>query len=138
VQRGAEEVGEPCGDVGASPGAAYLRSKAATVLFGVELDRRLRAAGSPVRSFLAHPGMADTPMHSSAVGAAGRRHVPRSGRRQPAGRRHSLTGRLRSGAGPLPRVVGNRRERLAAAVADGLPSSVGAVPGQVLRSGPFG
>ena len=33
------------------------------MLFGLELDRRLRAAGSPVRSLLAHPGMARTPMN---------------------------------------------------------------------------
>ncbi|MDQ1304729.1 MAG: hypothetical protein QG671_556 [Actinomycetota bacterium] len=49
-----------------SPGTAYVRSKVATVLFGAELDRRLRAAGRPVRSFLAHPGMANTPMHDAA------------------------------------------------------------------------
>jgi len=51
---------------GFSPGAAYVRSKLATILFGAELDRRLRRAGSPVRSFLSHPGMASTPMHDSA------------------------------------------------------------------------
>jgi NAD(P)-dependent dehydrogenase (short-subunit alcohol dehydrogenase family) len=49
-----------------SPGLTYARAKLANVLFGAELDRRLRHAGSPVRSFLAHPGMAGTPMHDSA------------------------------------------------------------------------
>ncbi|MBO4205885.1 SDR family NAD(P)-dependent oxidoreductase [Micromonospora echinofusca] len=43
-----------------SPGGAYATSKLANVLFALELDRRLRAAGSPVRSLLAHPGMART------------------------------------------------------------------------------
>jgi NAD(P)-dependent dehydrogenase (short-subunit alcohol dehydrogenase family) len=40
--------------------AAYGRSKLATTIFGVELDRRLRAAGSPVVSVLAHPGLTRT------------------------------------------------------------------------------
>lgn len=35
---------------------AYGRSKLAVMLWGLELDRRLRAAGSPVRSYLTHPG----------------------------------------------------------------------------------
>lgn len=39
---------------------AYGRSKLATTVFGVELDRRLRAAGSPVISVLAHPGVTRT------------------------------------------------------------------------------
>jgi NAD(P)-dependent dehydrogenase (short-subunit alcohol dehydrogenase family) len=43
---------------------AYARSKLANMLFGLELDRRLRAAGSPVRSLLAHPGIARTPMNT--------------------------------------------------------------------------
>jgi NAD(P)-dependent dehydrogenase (short-subunit alcohol dehydrogenase family) len=55
-----------------SPGLVYARSKLANVLFGAELDRRLRHVGSPVRSLLAHPGMARTPMHDSAEGVAQR------------------------------------------------------------------
>ncbi|MBQ0854547.1 SDR family NAD(P)-dependent oxidoreductase [Streptomyces sp. BH-SS-21] len=39
---------------------AYGRSKLATTVFGLELDRRLRAAGSPVVSTLAHPGLTRT------------------------------------------------------------------------------
>ncbi len=39
---------------------AYGRSKLATTVFGVELDRRLRAAGSPILSVLAHPGLTRT------------------------------------------------------------------------------
>ncbi|GIH79319.1 oxidoreductase [Planobispora longispora] len=40
--------------------AAYSRSKLATTIFGVELDRRLRTAGSPTVSTLAHPGLTRT------------------------------------------------------------------------------
>ncbi|WP_249999294.1 oxidoreductase [Actinoplanes sp. M2I2] len=39
---------------------AYSRSKLATTIFGLELDRRLRAAGSPIVSALAHPGLTRT------------------------------------------------------------------------------
>jgi len=39
---------------------AYAQSKLADLLFAFELDRRLRAAGSPVRSVAAHPGYAAT------------------------------------------------------------------------------
>ncbi|GGL12361.1 putative short-chain dehydrogenase/reductase [Sphaerisporangium melleum] len=53
-----------------SHGVAYVKSKTAALLFGAELDRRLRRAGSPVRSFLAHPGMASTPMHDQAQSLA--------------------------------------------------------------------
>ncbi|GGT07711.1 short-chain dehydrogenase [Planobispora rosea] len=40
--------------------AAYGRSKLATTVFGVELDRRLRSTGSPIISTLAHPGLTRT------------------------------------------------------------------------------
>lgn len=43
-----------------SPMDAYSQSKLAVALFAVELDRRLRAAGSPVTSVLAHPGWSAT------------------------------------------------------------------------------
>ncbi|WP_329110148.1 oxidoreductase [Micromonospora sp. NBC_01699] len=49
-----------------SPLAFYAQSKFATTLFGLELDRRLRASGSPVRSVLAHPGYTATNLQSSA------------------------------------------------------------------------
>ncbi|WP_233513565.1 hypothetical protein [Micromonospora craterilacus] len=39
---------------------AYGRSKLATTIFGIEFDRRLRAAGSPIVSALAHPGLTRT------------------------------------------------------------------------------
>jgi NAD(P)-dependent dehydrogenase (short-subunit alcohol dehydrogenase family) len=50
---------------GYSPRRAYQQSKLANVLFGLELDRRLRAAGSRVVSVLAHPGYAATNLQST-------------------------------------------------------------------------
>jgi NAD(P)-dependent dehydrogenase (short-subunit alcohol dehydrogenase family) len=51
-----------------NPMQAYCDSKLAVVLFSLELQRRLTAAGRPVRSVLAHPGIATTTLaaHSSA------------------------------------------------------------------------
>ena len=43
-----------------SPMEAYQQSKLADLMFALELDRRLRAAGSPIRSIAAHPGIANT------------------------------------------------------------------------------
>jgi NAD(P)-dependent dehydrogenase (short-subunit alcohol dehydrogenase family) len=50
------------------PMRAYRDSKLELVLFSLELQRRLTAAGSPVRSVLAHPGIATTALaaHSAA------------------------------------------------------------------------
>ena len=45
---------------------AYRQSKLANAIFGLELDRRLRAAGSPIASVLAHPGYASTGIQSAA------------------------------------------------------------------------
>ncbi|WP_336490042.1 oxidoreductase [Methylobacterium nigriterrae] len=39
---------------------AYRQSKLAMLMFGLELDRRLRAAGSPILSVPVHPGVAKT------------------------------------------------------------------------------
>ena len=50
---------------GYSPGRAYNRSKLANAMFAVDLGRRLAKAESPVRSFVAHPGMARTPLHGT-------------------------------------------------------------------------
>ncbi len=52
---------------------AYARSKMAVMLWGLELDRRLRAAKSPVSTYLTHPGwvasnlsnVSDTPVMSA-------------------------------------------------------------------------
>ena len=51
------------------PMDAYNDSKLQIVLFSLELQRRLDAAGSPVRSVLAHPGIATTSLaaHSSST-----------------------------------------------------------------------
>ena len=43
-----------------SPMGAYQQSKLADLMFAFELDRRLRAAASPVMSIAAHPGVAQT------------------------------------------------------------------------------
>jgi NAD(P)-dependent dehydrogenase (short-subunit alcohol dehydrogenase family) len=45
--------------------AFYQQSKFANVLFGLELDRRIRATGLPVKSILAHPGYSNTNLQSS-------------------------------------------------------------------------
>jgi NAD(P)-dependent dehydrogenase (short-subunit alcohol dehydrogenase family) len=47
---------------------AYSDSKLALILFSFELQRRLKEAGSPIRSILAHPGIARTGLaaHSRA------------------------------------------------------------------------
>src|SRR5215213_11890922 len=44
---------------------AYNQSKLANLLFALELDRRLRAAGSTVKSLAAHPGYAATNLQSA-------------------------------------------------------------------------
>jgi NAD(P)-dependent dehydrogenase (short-subunit alcohol dehydrogenase family) len=54
--------------------AAYAQSKLAVMLWGLELDRRLRAAGSPIVTQLTHPGwvasnlsnLGDSPLMSLA------------------------------------------------------------------------
>lgn len=58
------------------PKRTYGRSKLAQMYFGIELDRRLRAAGSPVVSVVAHPGGAldsltpsRPPLHVRTTGA---------------------------------------------------------------------
>jgi len=50
---------------GYAPRKAYRQSKLANAVFGLELDRRLRAAGSLVVSVLAHPGYSDTNLQST-------------------------------------------------------------------------
>ncbi|MEU1298746.1 MULTISPECIES: oxidoreductase [Streptomyces] len=47
------------------PMRAYSQSKLATLLFTLELQRRLTAAGSPVRAMAAHPGWAKTNLTSN-------------------------------------------------------------------------
>lgn len=51
---------------------AYGRSKLANLLFALELDRRLRAQGSAVRSLAAHPGHADSGLRDHMDGRVAR------------------------------------------------------------------
>jgi NAD(P)-dependent dehydrogenase (short-subunit alcohol dehydrogenase family) len=51
---------------------AYGQSKLANLMFALELDRRLRAAGSTIKSVAAHPGYAATNLQSAAAPAADR------------------------------------------------------------------
>ncbi|HMD51344.1 MAG TPA: oxidoreductase [Solirubrobacteraceae bacterium] len=51
---------------------AYGQSKLADLMFALELDRRLRASDSTVKSLAAHPGYAATNLQSAAAPAADR------------------------------------------------------------------
>ena len=53
------------------PWKAYGQAKTATVHFALELDRRLRAAGGPAKSLLAHPGFAHTDIQARAARETG-------------------------------------------------------------------
>ena len=64
-KRGEIHFDDLTGERSYTPTGYYAQSKFANVLFGLELDRRLRAAGSPVRSLLAHPGYSDTNLQTS-------------------------------------------------------------------------
>ncbi|WP_432523470.1 SDR family NAD(P)-dependent oxidoreductase [Kineococcus sp. SYSU DK006] len=48
-----------------SRNGTYVRTKTLHMLWAVEHQRRLSAAGSPVRSIVAHPGMVTTPMNTA-------------------------------------------------------------------------
>jgi NAD(P)-dependent dehydrogenase (short-subunit alcohol dehydrogenase family) len=52
--------------------SAYGQSKLADLMFALELDRRLRAAGSQIRSVAAHPGYAATNLQTAAAPAVDR------------------------------------------------------------------
>lgn len=64
-KRGEIHFDDLTGERSYTPTRYYCQSKFANVLFGLELDRRLRAIGSPVRSILAHPGYSATNLQSS-------------------------------------------------------------------------
>ena len=51
---------------------AYGQSKLANLMFALELDRRLRASGSTVKSLAAHPGYSATNLQSAAAPLADR------------------------------------------------------------------
>ena len=59
------DFGDLASERGYDPRRAYQRSKFANVVFALELDRRLRAAGSPVKSVLAHPGYSATKLQTT-------------------------------------------------------------------------
>ncbi len=112
-----------------SPRAFYQQSKFANVLFGLELDRRVRAAGIAVRSILAHPGYAATNLQSSGPTGLGKqlmkvgnRLIAQSaqmgaleralrGHRPGCGERPVLRPRRVHGAPRLPRRSAARRSR---------------------------
>lgn len=48
-----------------SPTQAYGQSKLANMLYALELDRKLKAAGSAVTSYACHPGYSDTSLQST-------------------------------------------------------------------------
>ncbi|MGW5052425.1 oxidoreductase [Actinokineospora sp. NPDC004072] len=50
---------------------AYSASKLANLIFAVELDRRLRAAGSAVLSVAAHPGLSDSELAANSARSRG-------------------------------------------------------------------
>ena len=50
------------------PRKAYQQSKLANILFGLELDRRLKRANADVASILAHPGLATTGIITNGMG----------------------------------------------------------------------
>lgn len=51
------------------PRKAYQQSKLANLMFGLELDRRLKRANADVASIIAHPGVAVTSIVSNGMGS---------------------------------------------------------------------
>ena len=97
-----------------TPTRAYAMSKLATTVFALELDRRLRTAGSPVISTLAHPGLS----RSNFVGSAW----------QDRGRAGKALGRLFSAVATQPTERG-ALPQLYAATADGVRGGMFFGPG---------
>ncbi|HEX2132485.1 MAG TPA: oxidoreductase [Actinophytocola sp.] len=60
------------GEHGYSRSKYYAQSKLANVVFGLELNRRLRANGLPIKSVLAHPGYAATNLQSTGPTGVGK------------------------------------------------------------------
>ncbi|WP_405092033.1 SDR family NAD(P)-dependent oxidoreductase [Micromonospora sp. NBC_01392] len=63
IFRVAPPFDDPAAERSYSPSRAYVTSKLANLLLGLELDRRLRRAGRPVQSLVAHPGLARTALN---------------------------------------------------------------------------
>jgi NAD(P)-dependent dehydrogenase (short-subunit alcohol dehydrogenase family) len=53
------------------PWRAYGQSKLANLHFALELDRRFRAAGTPARSIVVHPGFTNTDLQARSVRETG-------------------------------------------------------------------
>ncbi|MDH3259464.1 MAG: oxidoreductase [Acidimicrobiia bacterium] len=53
------------------PWTSYGQSKMANLHFGVELNRRLQAAGTTVESLVSHPGFSNTDLQAQSVEATG-------------------------------------------------------------------
>jgi NAD(P)-dependent dehydrogenase (short-subunit alcohol dehydrogenase family) len=53
------------------PWKAYGQSKLANYFFALGLDQRLKAAGAPAISLMAHPGLSDSDLQSTSVSATG-------------------------------------------------------------------
>lgn len=66
-RRGRVRFDDLSGERSYAPMAFYDWSKFANAVFGLELHRRLTAAGSPVRSLLAHPGYTATGLATSGT-----------------------------------------------------------------------
>ncbi|RRR99613.1 oxidoreductase [Glycomyces terrestris] len=67
------------GERGYTPVRYYGQSKFANALFGLELERRFRAAGSGAKSLIAHPGLSATGLlrsTSTLIRVVGRMVVP--------------------------------------------------------------
>jgi len=79
-KRGSIHFEDLTGEKSYSPRVFYQQSKFANVLFGLELDRRVRAAGIPVRSVLAHPGWSATNLQTSGP-TGGMRQLMKLGNR---------------------------------------------------------
>lgn len=54
-----------------TPAAAYDQSKLANLMFAIELDRRLKVAGSPASCMICHPGFASTSLQDASTGLSG-------------------------------------------------------------------
>ena len=59
-------VADPHLTNGYSPWRAYGQSKRANSHFALELDRRLRSAGAPIKSLVAHPGYSNTNLQAQS------------------------------------------------------------------------
>ena len=66
-RRGRIDFGNLDGKAGYGRMRFYAQSKLANLLFSVELDRRLRAGGSPIKAIACHPGLAGTDLGRNSL-----------------------------------------------------------------------